>query len=533
MSGSTGSTGSTGFTGPSGSTGATGMTGSTGFTGPTGMTGSTGATGTTGTTGGTGVTGPTGASGATGNTGSTGVTGPTGASGSTGNTGSTGVTGPTGNTGSTGSTGSTGGTGVTGPTGMTGATGSTGSTGAVGSNGPTGFTGSTGTTGSTGSTGSAGPTGRTGATGAIGSSGPTGPTGLIGGNGMPLLTESSNLIFPYPVVDKSIALGSTTGSGQSSTATTSALIYLNGSQNVNQHMFFVRGQELGKALVMFNQTGTQDIFTASSSGVTRFSISSAGHLLPGADDSYDLGASGQRFRDLYLGPATLHVGTSTTDEGTITYDTASNILNITTDATSNGDIAFLTDDLYLDKSTGRVGINDATPTNMLDVAGAIGISDTTVIDASRNLTNIGTITSGAINGQTISSAASLTGTLSVAGEIRNTTSANASPYTQARITAYRDAGNWGYLGYGSDALMRRVDSSTSTSAPLLFGTSTAVDNTGAFTERMRLDGSGNITAGTYNGQTISSSANFTETLTTASTISNTGTTFLLDAGWCN
>ncbi|PIV10124.1 MAG: hypothetical protein COS49_02200, partial [Candidatus Portnoybacteria bacterium CG03_land_8_20_14_0_80_41_10] len=57
------------------------------------------------------------------------------------------------------------------------------------------------------------------------------------------------------------------------------------------------------------------------------------------------------------------------------------------------------------------GIGDATPTNKLDVTGAIGISDTTVIDASRNLTNIGTITSGLINSQTISSAANFTGTV--------------------------------------------------------------------------------------------------------------------------
>jgi len=45
---------------------------------------------------------------------------------------------------------------------------------------------------------------------------------------------------------------------------------------------------------------------------------------------------------------------------------------------------------------GNVGIGDTTPTNKLDVAGAIGISDTAVIDASRNLVNIGTVSSGAI-----------------------------------------------------------------------------------------------------------------------------------------
>lgn len=76
--------------------------------------------------------------------------------------------------------------------------------------------------------------------------------------------------------------------------------------------------------------------------------------------------------------------------------------------------------------------------------------------------------------------------LDVAGVIRNSTSADASPYTQQRITVYNDGTNWGYLGYGVDALMRVVYSTTSTSAPLLFGTTSAANNTGTFTETMRI-----------------------------------------------
>ncbi len=244
--GRTGATGSTGVTGPTGSTGATGSTGGNGPTGSTGTTGSTGATGAVGGSGPTGSTGGTGSTGATGNIGINGPTGMTGVTGPTGSTGGTGVQGPTGTTGATGSTGATGANGASGPTGATGMTGSTGATGANGASGPTGATGTTGatggtgrtgptgatgTTGSTGSTGVQGPTGHTGSTGSTGVTGPsgaTGGTGLMGANGEVIMTQSNNLLYPYPVVDRSIALGSDLGGGQSTTSTDSALILFNG-----------------------------------------------------------------------------------------------------------------------------------------------------------------------------------------------------------------------------------------------------------------------------------------------------------------
>ncbi len=230
--GSTGSTGASGANGPTGSTGASGATGSTGATGangPTGTTGSTGATGGTGAIGSNGPTGMTGVTGPTGTTGATGDNGPTGATGMTGSTGATGANGASGPTGATGMTGSTGATGANGASGPTGATGMTGSTGATGANGPTGMTGSTGSTGSTGANGPTGYTGATGGTGVTGPSGATGGTGLMGANGEVIMTQSNNLLYPYPVVDRSIALGSDLGNGQSTTSTASALILLNGS----------------------------------------------------------------------------------------------------------------------------------------------------------------------------------------------------------------------------------------------------------------------------------------------------------------
>ncbi|MEY4744275.1 MAG: hypothetical protein RL272_220, partial [Candidatus Parcubacteria bacterium] len=107
-------------------------------------------------------------------------------------------------------------------------------------------------------------------------------------------------------------------------------------------------------------------------------------LLPASDDTIDLGDNTHRWRDLYLGAQTMHLGTSTTDEAVVSYTTSTNILDFSTDATSNGDIAFFTDDLYLDKSAGFVGMGTTAPDDNLHVfAGSAG---TVASNASADLT---------------------------------------------------------------------------------------------------------------------------------------------------
>ena len=118
-------------------------------------------------------------------------------------------------------------------------------------------------------------------------------------------------------------------------------------------------------------------------------------------------------------------------------------------------------------SAGNVGIN-GTPTYKFDVG---------------------------INSQTQSA------TVGSNGLIRNATAADTSPYTQARIIVYGgtsvDTANWGYFAYGADANMRIVYGKIgSASGPsLIFGTTSAIDGTGAFSESMRIDGSGNLLVG--------------------------------------
>jgi hypothetical protein len=46
---------------------------------------------------------------------------------------------------------------------------------------------------------------------------------------------------------------------------------------------------------------------------------------PDGDDIYDLGESANRWRDLYLGPGTLYIGTAG-DQASVSYDTVDNAL---------------------------------------------------------------------------------------------------------------------------------------------------------------------------------------------------------------
>jgi hypothetical protein len=66
-----------------------------------------------------------------------------------------------------------------------------------------------------------------------------------------------------------------------------------------------------------------------------------GNILPGTDDTYDLGSNTQRWKDGYFGPESVHVGTSLSDEGTISYNTSTNDFELSStgaiSATSNFD----------------------------------------------------------------------------------------------------------------------------------------------------------------------------------------------------
>ncbi len=83
--------------------------------------------------------------------------------------------------------------------------------------------------------------------------------------------------------------------------------------------------------------GTNDEYALNfeTNGVTRALFDTDGHFLPGADNTYDLGSSSIRWRDLYLGSSSLHIGEHGND-ATISYDTSSNRLNIDKEVSIQG-----------------------------------------------------------------------------------------------------------------------------------------------------------------------------------------------------
>jgi len=91
---------------------------------------------------------------------------------------------------------------------------------------------------------------------------------------------------------------------------------------------FQGGNTLGAAMTI----GTNDSYglNLETGGSTRLAIDTSGNatlggnFLPSTDDTYNLGSNTYRWADLFLGPSTLHIGTSTSDEGTISYDTTGN-----------------------------------------------------------------------------------------------------------------------------------------------------------------------------------------------------------------
>jgi hypothetical protein len=73
-----------------------------------------------------------------------------------------------------------------------------------------------------------------------------------------------------------------------------------------------------------------------------------GHIIPTTNDVYDLGNAEYKFRDLYLGSNTIHIGNKTISETNV--DDSMEIKNISVPSSSNsdgnkGDVVF--DDTYM------------------------------------------------------------------------------------------------------------------------------------------------------------------------------------------
>ena len=109
----------------------------------------------------------------------------------------------------------------------------------------------------------------------------------MGANGAPIMTQTNNLIYPYPVVNRSIALGSTTFSpsdNPSTTSTASALILLNGdtgSASISGLLTFRGGDSVIQTQTMSKLTigsATTGPIQLSPKGTTGLTVDSVGNV---------------------------------------------------------------------------------------------------------------------------------------------------------------------------------------------------------------------------------------------------------------
>ncbi|MEX2055217.1 MAG: carbohydrate binding domain-containing protein, partial [Candidatus Andersenbacteria bacterium] len=87
--------------------------------------------------------------------------------------------------------------------------------------------------------------------------------------------------------------------------------------------FVQNGNDFGGNAVL-GTNGSGQTLGFETENVTKWILEADGDFVPQSNDDYDIGSDALRIQDIYTGPGTVHIGTSTTDEGTLSYDTTTN-----------------------------------------------------------------------------------------------------------------------------------------------------------------------------------------------------------------
>ncbi len=109
---------------------------------------------------------------------------------------------------------------------------------------------------------------------------------------------------------------------RNSSGTGSGGISIQGSSSGAAFIDFGDGESASAGFLGYDNTVEGLFFGNGNVGVS-WRIDVDGHLVPDDDDTYNIGSSSKRVQDLYLGPASLHIGTNG-DEGVLSYDTTGN-----------------------------------------------------------------------------------------------------------------------------------------------------------------------------------------------------------------
>lgn len=233
-------------------------------------------------------------------------------------------------------------------------------------------------------------------------------------------------------------------------------------------------------LIEVEASADNDTITFTTGATPRFTIGPDGHIVPGANETYDLGSASNRFRDLYLSGNSINLGGATiSSDGTnIALPPISNIA---------GDLTVDTSTLYVDSTNNRLGIGTTSPNSHLDVHGQVIAHGST---GTNTTTQVGAIT---VNNNSADNTVDFT-----QGVVFTDNVNGSGPWTHAGIVAVGSSGFNGSLVFGTDG-----DSTNSITG---------------ITERMRIDSSGNVGIGTTTPSytlDVSGTGRFTDNLTTS------------------